>query len=325
MARKRGQEINGWLVLDKPLGPTSTSMVNKVRWAFDARKAGHGGTLDPLASGVLPIAFGRATSTIPYIMDATKRYRFTLCFGESRTTDDREGEVLARSSQRPTDEMIRSALPALCGGVVMQVPPVFSALRVGGQRAYDLARKGRPPELPPRPARIDSITLIDRPDQDHAIFEVQSGKGVYMRSLARDIALACGTVGHISVLRRTKCGPFDLSHAYSIEQIALDKSAETRDKAGALPAPLLDVATALADIPALAVTTAGGRALIYGQTVSVSQHVVSASGRLEDHPLWRVLIGEHVIGLCRLEEGRLKAVRMLENHLFFGEKDVDYS
>lgn len=325
MARKRGQDIHGWLVLDKPLGPTSTGMVNKIRWAFDARKAGHGGTLDPLASGVLPIAFGRATSTIPYIMDATKRYRFTLSFGESRTTDDREGEVLARSDNRPTDDDIRAVLPSLCGGIVMQVPPVFSALRVGGQRAYDLARKGRPPELPPRPAKIDSITLVERLDRDHAVFDVQSGKGVYMRSLARDIALACGTVGHISALRRTKCGPFDLSHAYSAEQIALDKSVKTRDKADALPAPLLDVATALADIPALAVTTAGGKALIYGQTVSVSQHVVSASEPLEGCSLWRVMIGKHVIGLCRLEEGRLKAVRMLENHLFFGDKDVDHS
>lgn len=325
MVRKRGQDIHGWLVLDKPLGPTSTGMVNKVRWAFDARKAGHGGTLDPLASGVLPIAFGKATSTIPYIMDATKHYRFTVCFGDSRTTDDREGDVLSRSDHRPTDDEIRAILPSLCGGVVMQVPPVFSALRIGGKRAYDLARQGRAPELPPRPAQIDSITLIDRPDQDHAVFEVQSGKGVYMRSIARDIALACGTVGHISALRRTKCGPFDLSYAYSAEQIALDKTVKNREKAHALPAPLLDVATALADIPALAVTQAGGRALIYGQAVVADQHVVSASGPLEEVPLWRVLIGEHVIGLCRLEEGCLKAVRMLENHLFFGDKDVDYS
>ncbi|MXV43860.1 tRNA pseudouridine(55) synthase TruB [Saccharibacter sp. 17.LH.SD] len=323
MARKRGQDIHGWLILDKPLGPTSTSMVNRLRWGFDARKAGHGGTLDPLASGVLPIAFGRATSTIPYIMDATKRYRFTLCFGESRTTDDREGEALARSEIRPSDENICRVLPSLCGNV-MQIPPVFSALRVGGQRAYDLARAGRPPELPPRPARIDSITLVERPDRDHAVFDVQSGKGVYMRSLARDIALACGTVGHISELRRTKCGPFDLSHAYRIEQIVLDKIEETRDKAHALPVPLLDVATALVDIPALAVTEAEGKALIYGQTVSVSPHMEASLSRLEDSLLWRAMLGEHVIGLCRVEQGRLKAVRMLENHLFFGEKDVDH-
>ena len=324
MARKSGRDIHGWLILDKPLGPSSTTMVNRLLRAFDGRKAGHGGTLDPLASGVLPIAFGKATSTIPYIMDATKRYRFTLSLGESRTTDDREGEVLATSDIRPSDEEIRAVLPALCGDV-MQVPPVFSALRVGGQRAYDLARAGRPPDLPPRPARIDSITLVERPDADTAVFDVQSGKGVYMRSLARDIALACGTVGHISVLRRTKCGPFDLSHAYSAEQLGLDKPAETRDKACALPVSLLDAATALVDIPALAVTRAEGKSLICGQAVMLAHLEGDVPDGVEDVPLWRVTVGGHVIGLCRAAEGRLRAVRMLENHLFFGEQDVDYS
>ncbi|MFT8364977.1 MAG: tRNA pseudouridine(55) synthase TruB [Gluconobacter cerinus] len=324
MARKRGREIDGWLILDKPLGPTSTDMVNKLRWEFDTKKAGHGGTLDPLASGVLPIAFGKATRTIPYIMDATKRYRFTLSLGESRTTDDREGEVLATSVHRPTDDDLRACLPALTGDV-MQIPPVFSALRVGGKRAYDLARAGRPPELPPRPARIDSITLMERPDADTAVFEVQSGKGVYMRSLARDIALACGTVGHISVLRRTKCGPFDLSHAMTIDEIALDKSTQTVDNADALPAPLLDVATALVDIPALAVTEAEGRILIWGQSLDPSDLTYSlpAVSQEGDH-LWRAMIGEHVIGLCQIRDGRLRAARMLENHEFFGEHDVDY-
>lgn len=324
MARKRGRDIHGWLILDKPLGPSSTTMVNRLLRFFDGRKAGHGGTLDPLASGVLPIAFGKATSTIPYIMDATKRYRFTLSFGESRTTDDREGDVLATSDVRPSDEDIRAVLPSLCGDV-MQVPPVFSALRVGGQRAYDLARAGRPPELPPRPARIDSITLVDRPDADTAVFDVQSGKGVYMRSLARDIALACGTVGHISVLRRTKCGPFDLSYACSAEQLGLDKTDETRDKACVLPVPLLEAATALVDIPALAVTKAEGKSLICGQAVTLAHLEGGVPDGVETVPLWRVMIGEHVIGLCRVAEGRLRAVRMLENHLFFGEQDVDYS
>lgn len=324
MARKNGRDIHGWLILDKPLGPTSTHMVNKLLRAFDGRKAGHGGTLDPLASGVLPIAFGKATSTIPYIMDATKRYRFTLSFGESRTTDDREGEVLARSEKRPSNEDILAVLPSLCGDV-MQVPPVYSALRVGGQRAYDLARMGRPPELPPRPARIDSIEMIERPDADTAVFEVQSGKGVYMRSLARDIALGCGTVGHISVLRRTKCGPFDLSHSYRIEQLGLDKTEETRDKTSALPVPLLEAATALVDIPALAVTDREGKALICGQSVEIAHLEGKVPEGGEDLPLLRVTVGGHVIGLCRAQEGRLRAVRMLENHLFFGEKDVDHS
>ncbi|WP_040507333.1 tRNA pseudouridine(55) synthase TruB [Gluconobacter morbifer] len=325
MGRKRGRDIDGWLILDKPLGPTSTDMVNKLRWGFDARKAGHGGTLDPLASGVLPIAFGKATRTIPYIMDATKRYRFTLTLGESRTTDDREGEVLALSDHRPTDDDLRACLPALTGDV-LQVPPVFSALRVGGQRAYELARAGRPPDLPPRPARIDSIELVERPDADTAVFEVQSGKGVYMRSLARDIALACGTVGHISVLRRTKCGPFDLRHAMTIDQILLDKPAQTVDNADALPAPLLDAATALVDIPALAVTEAEGRILVWGQSLDPAALTYPMPVLLQEEGLlWRAMIGEHVIGLCHVRNGRLRAARMLENHEFFGEQDVDYT
>ncbi|GBR52106.1 tRNA pseudouridine synthase B [Neokomagataea thailandica NBRC 106555] len=324
MSKRRGRDIDGWLILDKPLGPTSTDMVNRLRWGFGARKAGHGGTLDPLASGVLPIAFGKATRTIPYIMDATKRYQFTLDIGESRTTDDREGEVLATSSHRPTDDAIRAVLPALTGNV-MQVPPVFSALRVQGRRAYDMAREGRPPDLPPRPARIDSITLVDRPDANTAVFEVQSGKGVYMRSLARDIALACGTVGHISVLRRTRCGPFDLSHAYKIDEIALDKSTQTVDKADALPVPLLEAATALVDIPALAVTEAEGKILVWGQSLDPMMLTYPMPVQLHGSDLvWRAMIGEHVLGLCQIRDGRLRAVRMLENHEFFGEHDVDY-
>ncbi|MBR0559977.1 tRNA pseudouridine(55) synthase TruB [Neokomagataea anthophila] len=324
MSKRRGRDIDGWLILDKPLGPTSTDMVNRLRWGFGARKAGHGGTLDPLASGILPIAFGKATRTIPYIMDATKCYSFTLHLGENRTTDDREGEVLATSDHRPTDDAIRAVLPALTGNV-MQVPPVFSALRVQGRRAYEMAREGRPPDLPPRPARIDSVRLVDRPDADTALFEVQSGKGVYMRSLARDIALACGTVGHISVLRRTRCGPFDLSHARKFDEIALDKSPETVDNADALPVPLLEAATALVDIPALAVTAAEGKMLVWGQSLDpmTLTHPMPAQWQ-ESDLLWRAMIGEHVLGLCQIRDGRLRAVRMLENHEFFGEHDVDY-
>ncbi|TPW36483.1 tRNA pseudouridine(55) synthase TruB [Oecophyllibacter saccharovorans] len=323
MGRRRGRDLDGWLILDKPLGPTSTDMVNRFRWALDARKAGHGGTLDPLASGVLPIAFGKATATIPYIMDATKRYRFTLSFGESRTTDDLEGEILARSEHRPSDEAIQAVLPRL-SGEVMQVPPVYSALRVGGQRAYDLARAGRPPDLPARPARIDSITLVSRPDRDTAVFEVQSGKGVYMRALARDIALACGTVGHVSVLRRLKCGPFEISQAYvpaldAEGQLKLDKMAESGDKAGVLPVPLWPVATALDDIPALAVTHEEGKRLVCGKRLETLSLLDRPVETLNDQPLWRVCLEGHVLGLCRVDHSQVKAVRMLENHLFFGD------
>src|ERR1700756_257756 len=193
----RGRPLDGWLIIDKPPGLTSTDVVNRVRRSFDARKAGHGGTLDPLATGVLPIAFGAATKTVPYVMDGTKLYRFTLRFGEARDTDDADGQVTATTDARPTDAEINAALPQFRGDI-MQVPPAFSAIKVAGERAYDMAREGRAPVLEPRPARVDRFALVARPDADHAVFEVASGKGVYMRSLARDLARAGGTLGHVA-------------------------------------------------------------------------------------------------------------------------------
>ncbi|AQS88972.1 tRNA pseudouridine synthase B [Neoasaia chiangmaiensis NBRC 101099] len=308
MISKRGQEINGWLIVDKALKMGSTTAVAKARRLYDARKVGHAGTLDPLATGVLPVAFGRATKTIPFIMDSTKHYRFTLAFGESRTTDDREGNVLTTSVHRPGDNDIRAVLPDLTGDI-MQIPPIFSALKVDGQRAYDLARAGLLQSLPPRHARVDRIEMVERPDADHAVFEVQSGKGVYMRSLARDIALACGTVGHIAVLRRTKCGPFHEKNA-----ISLDNLSQSMEKAHALPAPLLPVATALADIPALAVTEAEAKALSFGQSIVLAELThpmpVLQSG-LPQGDVLHAMCGERAIGICRPVDGRLKPMRML--------------
>jgi len=177
MRRKRGRPLNGWLVVDKPPGMTSTDVVNRVRRGFDAQKAGHGGTLDPLATGVLPVAFGHATKTVPYVMDGTKLYRFTLRLGDARDTDDADGQTIATSDVRPTDAQINAALPAFIGDI-MQVPPAYSAIKVAGERAYDMAREGRAPVLEPRPARVDHFTLVERTDADTAVFEVQSGKGV---------------------------------------------------------------------------------------------------------------------------------------------------
>ncbi len=251
MRGKRGRALDGWLIVDKPAGMTSTDVVNRVRRGFDAQKAGHGGTLDPLATGLLPVAFGAATKTVPYIMDGTKLYHFTLRLGEARDTDDADGQVTATSAVRPTDDAFRAALGAFTGDI-MQVPPVFSAIKVAGERAYDMAREGRAPVLEPRPARVDRFALVERTDDDTAVFEVQSGKGVYMRSLARDLAVACGTVGHVSALRRLRVGPFLERHA-----ISLDKCLGGEDNAPASPELLLPVATALADIPALALTTDG--------------------------------------------------------------------
>ena len=216
--KPRGRPLDGWLIVDKPQGLTSTDVVNRVRRWFDAQKAGHGGTLDPLATGLLPVAFGAATKTVPYIMDGTKLYRFTLRIGEARDTDDADGQVTATSDVRPTDEQLRAALPAFTGDI-MQVPPVFSAIKVAGERAYDMAREGRAPVLEARPARVDRFELVERPDADTAIFEVQSGKGVYMRALARDLALACGTVGHVAALRRLRVGPFTEAQAIPLDKL----------------------------------------------------------------------------------------------------------
>ena len=302
----RGRALDGWLIVDKPRGITSTDVVNRVRRAFDARKAGHGGTLDPLGTGILPVAFGAATKTVPYFVDITKIYRFTILFGEARDTDDADGKVTATSPIRPSDEEIREKLAAFTGDI-MQVPPAFSAVKIAGERAYDMAREGRPAALEPRPARVDRFELIERPDADTAVFEVQSGKGVYMRSLARDLAIACGTLGHISVLRRLRVGPFTESQA-----IPLDKLTRTDDTAPASPDLLLPVETALADIPALALTEAEAFGLSHGQAINL----VALMGRIPraadpNGGLARAMAGSRVIGLCRLQDGWLKPERLL--------------
>ncbi|MGI4800196.1 MAG: tRNA pseudouridine(55) synthase TruB [Janthinobacterium lividum] len=305
MRKRRGQPLDGWLIIDKPPGMTSTDVVNRVKRAFDAQKAGHGGTLDPLATGVLPIAFGAATKTVPYVMDGTKVYRFTLRLGEARDTDDADGAVIATSDVRPTDDQLRAALPAFIGDI-MQVPPIYSAIKVAGERAYDMAREGRAPDLPPRPARVDRFELIER-NGDDVVFEVQSGKGVYMRSLARDLALACGSVGHIAALRRLRVGPFN-----ETQSIPLDNCQPASDMTAVSPDLLLPVVTALADIPALALTEAEAFGLSNGQAISL----VDLMGRIPptarpDGGLARAMAGGRVIGLCRLQDGMCKPDRLL--------------
>jgi tRNA pseudouridine55 synthase len=306
MRRRRGRPLDGWLIIDKPPGMTSTDVVNRVRRGFDAQKAGHGGTLDPLATGVLPIAFGAATKTVPYVMDGTKLYRFTLSIGEQRDTDDADGAVIARSEKRPTDAEFAAALPAFCGDI-MQIPPAYSAIKVAGERAYDMAREGRAPVLEARPARIDRFELIERIDASTAVFEVQSGKGVYMRSLARDLAAACGALGHVAALRRLRVGPFT-----EAQSISLDKCAARDDIPPASPDLLLPVATALADIPALALTEAEAFFLSRGQALSL----VDLMGRIPraadpNGGLARAMAGTRVIGLCRLQDGMLRPERLL--------------
>jgi tRNA pseudouridine55 synthase len=273
MGRRRGgRPIHGWLVIDKPAGPTSTQVLGRVRRLTGAEKAGHGGTLDPIATGVLPIALGEATKTVAYTMDGTKTYRFRARWGEERATDDCAGVVTAVSDRRPADGEILAAL-ARFTGTIEQVPPQFSALKIDGERAYDLARAGEVVDLEPRRVRIDRLTLVERPDDDHAEFEVVCGKGTYMRSLARDLARALGTVGHVDRLRRLAVGRFTLDRAISLDELA------ALGQGAALDDHLLPLETALDDIPALALTAAEAQRMRQGQPVALLRR--QDLGRLE--------------------------------------------
>ncbi|MDX5365442.1 MAG: tRNA pseudouridine(55) synthase TruB [Alphaproteobacteria bacterium] len=261
--RKKGDPVSGWVVVDKPLGPTSSDVVNKVRRAFNAQKAGHAGTLDPLATGVLPIALGKATKTVPFVIDATKGYRFTIRFGEETSTDDAEGEVVRTSPARPSDAEIGAMLSRF-QGPIEQVPPAFSAIKVDGERAYARARAGETVEMKPRPVTIHEIRLVSRPDPDHADLEILCSKGTYVRSLARDLALALGSAGHVSALRRTRHGPFREEAAIPLDKLlALGHIAP----APGLGAHLLPLETALDDIPALAIGAEDAARLRKGQGV----------------------------------------------------------
>jgi tRNA pseudouridine55 synthase len=263
-SKKQRVAIHGWVVLDKPHGMTSTQAVAKVRHLFNAEKAGHGGTLDPLASGLLPIALGEATKTVPFAMNGRKVYRFTACWGEERTTDDLEGEVTLRSDRRPSVAEIEGILPSFTGEI-LQAPPAFSAIKVAGERAYDLSRAGEAVELAPRPVVIEALRLLASPEPGQASFEVVCGKGTYIRSLARDLGRALGTAAHVGALRRVAVGPFAESH-----MISLEKLLELGHKApggNAVTGALLPIETVLDGIPALAVDVDQARRLRLGQPV----------------------------------------------------------
>ena len=303
--KRRGIPIHGWLAIDKPAGLTSAAGVGKVRALTGAAKVGHGGTLDPLATGVLPIALGEATKTVSYVMDCAKTYEFTVRWGEARATDDAEGAVVARSDVRPSGEAIANALPGLTG-LVQQTPPVYSAIKVDGARAYALARSDAAPELAPREVRVDRFVLLGQLDADHARFEVQSGKGCYMRALARDLALAVGTVGYILDLRRTAVGRFTQETAISLEQLA------SVGHSAPLSELLLPVETALDDIPALALTDMEARHLRQGRSIPVLPVATrSPPGILDqDHMVCAMAEGKPV-ALARVVGGELRPVRVL--------------
>ena len=258
MARKRkGRAISGWLIVDKPAGITSTSVVNKVRWALDAQKAGHAGTLDPDATGVLAVALGEATKTVPYITDALKCYRFMVRLGASTRTDDASGEVIDTSDLRPTDAEIAQALGAF-RGEIQQIPPQFSAVKIEGERAYDLARSGESVDIAARPLWVEALEMVARPDADHVELEMTCGKGGYVRAIARDLGAELGCLGHVEWLRRVWSGPFDAEDGVSMEKI------EELARTEGLDALLLPLELGLADLPELPATAEGAARLRNG-------------------------------------------------------------
>lgn len=296
--RREKFDVHGWVILDKPLGMTSTHAVALVKRLFSAKRAGHAGTLDPLASGGLPIALGEATKTVPFVMDGRKRYRFTVCWGEERDTDDTEGRVTQTSDQRPEPDAIRALLPQFTG-VISQTPPQYSAIKVQGERAYDMARDGEVVPLQPRPVEIHELVIIEHDADGRTVFEAECGKGTYVRALARDMGRILGCFGHICALRRTICGPYDESDMIPLEELeGLCNRAASGE--GSLADALLPVETALDDIPALAVTRADAAKLHRGQAVVL---------RGRDAPISNgtvyVTVGGRLLALAELGHGEI--------------------
>jgi len=298
--RKKGRAIHGWLVLDKPFGMTSTQAVGAVRRLFDARKAGHAGTLDPLATGVLPIALGEATKTVPYAVDGTKHYRFTVRWGAGTDTDDAEGRITATSELRPAREAVEALLPRFTGSI-LQTPPAFSAIKVDGNRAYDLARAGEVVELEARLVQIDSLDLRDMPDADTAIFEARCGKGTYVRALARDMGSELECLGHLIALRRTRVAPFEEAQAVRLS----DLEAAAEEGEDALHALLLPIEAALQDLAAISVGQNDAARLLRGQAVLIrGRDAPTTTG-----PTYATCKGQ-LIAVGLIEKGELRPVRV---------------
>ena len=303
--RRRGEPVHGWVIIDKPLGISSTGVVGKVRYLLNALKAGHGGTLDPLASGILPIALGEATKVVSYAMDGNKTYEFTARWGQSTATGDMEGEIIAETNVRPTETDILSVLNEF-EGEIDQVPPIYSAIKVNGKRAYNLARADIAVKLRSRKIKIDNLTLICCDDVDHASFRVQCGKGTYIRSLAGDIATRLGTCAHVSRLRRTAVGSFTEKHAISLDSLErLGHSARRMDT-------LLAVEAVLDDIPALKLSADEAQRLKHGQTILVAAMVDQSPFR--DLKMGTVLCAQldgEMIALVKCVGEKIKALRVL--------------
>jgi tRNA pseudouridine55 synthase len=299
--RAEKREVHGWIALDKPTGVTSTDAVAAIKRLFRAKKVGHAGTLDPLASGVLPIAFGEATKTVPFVMDGRKSYRFTVRWGIETDTDDADGRVTERSDKRPTVEAIRTLLPGF-RGTIEQTPPKYSALKIDGERAYDLAREGAAVELAARTVEIDRLELTETPDADRAVFEAECGKGTYVRAVARDLGRGLGCFGHVQALRRLRVGPFAEADAITLDQLARLR-ADSGDEA--LAGTLSPVETGLAALPALSISPADAQRLTLGQSVIL---------RGRDAPILEGLVSVSaqgaLVALGEVEQGSLKPRRI---------------
>ncbi|MDX2287472.1 MAG: tRNA pseudouridine(55) synthase TruB [Hyphomicrobiaceae bacterium] len=299
--RKKGRPVNGWLILDKRLGMTSTQALGAARRLFDAQKAGHAGTLDPLATGVLPIAFGEATKTVSYAVDGEKAYRFTVRWGQETATDDTEGEVTARSDRRPTIEDIEDQLDDFIGEI-SQVPPQFSAIKVDGNRAYDLARDGEQVDLKARTVIIDDLRVIDMPDDDTTVFEADCGPGTYVRAIARDLGRVLGCHGHVIALRRLKVGPFPEEAAVTLEML---DEAFAEGGLEALAGFLQPVAAPLDDLTELSVSTADAASLARGQQVLLR----GRDAPIFTGPFYATCKGQ-LVALGEAEKGLLKPTRV---------------
>ncbi|MGE0767320.1 MAG: tRNA pseudouridine(55) synthase TruB [Hyphomicrobiaceae bacterium] len=305
--RKKGNPINGWIILDKPVGMTSTQAVGKVRWLFQAQKAGHAGTLDPLATGVLPIALGEATKTVPYAVDGAKAYEFTVRWGVETDTDDAEGRIAETSDRRPSRREIEAVLPDFLGEI-LQTPPQFSAIKIQGERAYDLARSGEKVALEPRPVLIERLELVGTPDDETGVFEAACGRGTYVRALARDMGRRLGCLGHVTQLRRTRVAAFDAESAVTVAD--LEAAHDAGDGGVSLTRYLQPIELALSDLIELNVSQQDAARLARGQTVLM---------RGRDAPIttgeaYAVCKGT-LIALCEIERGEIMPVRVFNNGL----------
>ncbi|HEY8615475.1 tRNA pseudouridine(55) synthase TruB [Phenylobacterium sp.] len=303
--RRKGDAVSGWICLDKPYDLTSTHAVSRIRRIFNAQKAGHAGTLDPLATGILPIALGEATKTVPFLVDADKAYRFTIAWGRTTATYDREGETLESSDVRPTLAQVEAVLTRFVGEIE-QVPPAYSAVKVDGERAYDLARAGEIVELKARPVTVHDLRVVDAADPDHVTLEMECGKGTYVRAIVRDLAEALGACGHVSELRRTRVGSFTEQSS-----VALELLEDLGHKARQLEA-LLPVETALDDIPVLAVTDEDAFRLKQGRPiVLVPRQVEAVKARLKPGSRTvSAMSGDAIVALCEMRAGRLEPSRV---------------